>query len=138
MHSWNGFDQICRRDAPLSEFTWYQVGGPARWMFTPRDEQELARLLLRCNDQDVQWRMLGLGANILVSDQGFDGAVIRLTGRDFERFSRRDELIDIAAGVRMTDLVKHAAQQGWSGLERLAGVPGTLGIIRSTRRHAGA
>lgn len=131
MHCWNGFDQICRRDAPLSEFTWYRVGGPARWMFTPRDEQELARLLLRCNDQGVQWRMLGLGANILVSDRGFDGAVIRLSGRNFELFSRHDELIDVAAGARMTDLVKHAAQRGWSGLERLAGVPGTLGgLIR--------
>jgi UDP-N-acetylmuramate dehydrogenase len=79
MHCWNDFETIRRPDAPLSGLTWYKLGGPARALFEPRDEHELASLIRRCNDAGARWRVLGGGANLLVRDGGLDDVVIRLS-----------------------------------------------------------
>ena len=77
--SWfKDLEHVCRTNVPLADFTWYGIGGPARWFFTPENEAELALLLRRCTEHNVAWRILGHGANLLVRDEGFDGAVIRL------------------------------------------------------------
>ena len=127
MFSWNGFEPICQTDVPLSGHTSYRLGGPARYCFTPGDESDLAALLRRCNDLDVSWRVLGGGSNLLVRDQGVSQAVIKLGGASFEATEYRDGVLSAGSAVEMLSLVKHAARMGWSGLERLAGIPGTVG-----------
>lgn len=147
------FPEICRENEPLAEHTWYRLGGPARWFFTPRDESELAAVVSKCREQSVSWRVLGRGANLLVRDDGFDGAVITLAGDFWERVefaaesedgdvgspTRDHAVASIAARIRVVAgagadfprLVKKSADRGFSGLENLAGIPGSLGgIIR--------
>lgn len=84
MHCWNDFEAIRRPDVPLSGLTWYKLGGPARSLYEPRDEHELAGLIRRCNDAGAKWRVLGGGANLLVRDHGVDDVTIRLTGPVFQ------------------------------------------------------
>ncbi len=130
--SWySGWEAICRPNVPLREHTWYGLGGPARWFFTPRSEEELAALLARCRDAGIAWRILGRGANVLVRDSGFDGAVIHFTGDAWEQTTYDESAVRAAAGVDFTQLVRHSVERGLGGLENLAGIPGSVGgIIR--------
>lgn len=122
---------ICRRDVALREFTWYRLGGPARWLVTPRGEAELAAVVAACREEGIAWRVLGLGANVLVRDQGFDGAVIRLQGEAWEQVEMGEGPGRIGAGADFVQLVKSSVAHGLAGLERLAGIPGTMGgVIR--------
>lgn len=129
------WEAICRPDAPLREHTWYRLGGPARWLLAPRDDHELAAVLARCRDATIPVRVLGHGANLLVRDEGVDGAVIVLRGPAFETVDFADDRIVAAAGADFPRLVKRACSRGLAGLEVLAGIPGSLGGI--VRMNAG-
>jgi UDP-N-acetylmuramate dehydrogenase len=79
----------------------------------------------------LPWCVLGKGSNILVSDEGFPGAIITL-GREFKEFSFPDEdsgqsLLVVGAGVLLSNLVQSAFKSGYSGLEFAVGIPGTVG-----------
>ncbi|MCG3127914.1 MAG: UDP-N-acetylenolpyruvoylglucosamine reductase [Phycisphaerae bacterium] len=136
MHWWHDFEPIVQRDVPLDRYTWYKLGGPAELFFTPPDQHALATLLRRARDASVEWRVLGGGANLLVHDEGVRGAVIHLRGRAFEAWECPDaHTVRAAAGVDLTKLVKHAADHGWLGFERLAGIPASVG--GAVRMNAG-
>lgn len=147
------FSEFVRERVPLREHTWYRLGGPARWLAAPRDEAELSAVLRRCADAGVEVRFLGKGANLLVSDDGVDGTVIRLAGPFWERVSIEGEPLDCGngdlpdqdarlrasfsgrSGVRMTaaagadlmKVVKKTAHLGLAGIEGLAGIPASIG-----------
>jgi UDP-N-acetylmuramate dehydrogenase len=130
-----GCEAICQADAPLSEHTWYKLGGPARWLLTPRDETELAAALACCRSAGVSWRLLGRGANVLVRDAGFDGAVIKLVGPAWEAVRWEESMVQAAAGADFQRLVRASVERGLGGLETLAGIPGSVGGI--VRMNAG-
>ena len=69
----------------LARLTSYGVGGPARWLARPRSVDELARLVRRCVREDIPVLTMGRGANLLVSDEGVDGMVIRLDAPVFAK-----------------------------------------------------
>lgn len=132
--SWcSGFEQICRPDVPLAPLTWYRLGGPARWLVEPESEQQVAEVLRRLAESGIAWRVLGQGANILVRDVGFDGAVIRLNRLTQVRF--QDRSVHAAAGADFPRLIRDTLARGLVGLEGLAGIPGTIGGI--VRMNAG-
>ncbi len=126
--SWlSGLADICQTDVPLSEHTWYRLGGPARWLLLPRDARELAVVLARCAAHGIRWRVLGRGANVLVRDEGFDGAVIKLVGPAWEEVRFAGTQAHAAAGADFPQLVQQSVERGLHGLENLAGIPGTVG-----------
>lgn len=131
----SGYESICRADVPLRDHVWYGIGGAARWFVTPSDPAQAQTLLLRCREGGVPWRVLGAGANVLVRDEGFDGAVFQLRGAEFERTQFREDGVEAAAGVDFPRLIRATLQAGWVGLETLAGVPGTVGGL--VRMNAG-
>ncbi|MBU0637549.1 MAG: UDP-N-acetylmuramate dehydrogenase [Planctomycetes bacterium] len=130
--SWcDGLEAICRADVPLRDYTWYRLGGPARWFVEPRDEHELAEVLARCQQSELAWRVLGHGANVLVPDAGFDGVVIHLAGAAFTGVRREGNVVLAGAGADFPKLVKRCLAWKLGGLEGLAGIPGTVGgVIR--------
>jgi len=127
MSWWRGFADRIERDAPLGRRTWFRVGGRVRLLFRPRDTDDLAAMLTRARDADVPVKVLGAGANVLVSDDGFDGVVIRLTADSFRRLERRGESLEVGAGVDLMRFARDCSAQGLSGIEGLAGIPGTIG-----------
>lgn len=134
--SWfSGLEDICQPDVPLAPHTWYGLGGPARWLLTPRDEPQLAEVLARCARHGIPWRVLGRGANILVRDEGVDAAVIRLRGAAWETITLAPPLARAGGGADFPRLVKLTAEQGLAGLAGLAGIPGTIG--GAVRMNAG-
>ncbi|MBK8915248.1 MAG: UDP-N-acetylmuramate dehydrogenase [Phycisphaerales bacterium] len=130
--SWcSGLEAICRPEVPLRDFTWYRLGGPARWFVNPRNDAELSDVVTRCNAAGVALRVLGRGANVLVRDSGFDGAVIALRPPCFDEFTIDGGRVTVGAGADFTKVVTRTIRAGLAGLEALAGIPGTMGgIIR--------
>ena len=67
---------------PLSEITWFRVGGPAQLFFQPADEEDLA-FFLKHLPAKIRVTVIGLGSNLLIRDGGLDGVVIRLSAKGF-------------------------------------------------------
>jgi UDP-N-acetylmuramate dehydrogenase len=115
-----------RLDEPLARHTSWRVGGPARRFYRPADAADLVAFLATLDpDEPLLW--LGLGSNLLVSDEGFAGTVIQTQGR----LSALERLGDLGlraeCGVSCASAARFAARAGLTGIEFLAGIPGTLG-----------
>lgn len=122
-----GLEEIVTEDEPLAPHTWYKIGGPARYYVRPRSLEELQEASRRCVEAELPIYVLGLGANLLVGDQGVDGAVFRLDQDHWRRVRFDKNLVEVAAGADIQKLVLRTCRQGLAGIECLAGIPGTIG-----------
>jgi UDP-N-acetylmuramate dehydrogenase len=114
----------------LSTLTTMRVGGPAYELVTVRDPEALADAVRAVWESGEDWLVLGGGSNLVVSDEGFDGTVLRLATRGVERLPDRDAgmaRIRVQAGEPWDELVAFTVGQGWAGLEALSGIPGSTG-----------
>jgi UDP-N-acetylmuramate dehydrogenase len=118
---------IVVENEPLAPYTWYRIGGAARWMIRPRNVEELRDASIRCVENDIPIYVLGLGANLLVGDQGVSGAVFRLEEEHWRTVRFEGNLVHAGAGVDMQKLIVRTVRQGLAGIECLAGIPGTIG-----------
>ena len=113
-------------DEPLSRYTTWRVGGPARRLYRPADSADLVRFLQSMPaDEPLLW--LGLGSNLLIRDGGFDGTVILTRGLLDQIEILDDFKVRAEAGVSSAKLARITAHNGLCGAEFLAGIPGTLG-----------
>lgn len=116
-----------RKDEPMSKHTTFKIGGNADTYIKVNTLSKLSTILKECKDSDVDYMILGNGSNVLVSDDGIRGAVIRLDG-EFRQITLIDETtIYCGAGASLAYLCKFAHKCGLSGLEFAWGIPGTVG-----------
>ncbi len=115
-----------RRDEPMARHTTFRVGGPADLFLLPQDAEDLQAALRLLHAAGVPVHVLGNGSNLLVSDRGVRGAVIRLTP-NCARMTREGSLLTIGAGARLARVIHFAAEASLTGVESLLGIPGTLG-----------
>ena len=111
---------------PMSRHTTWGIGGPAEWYAEPSSLNQLSALLRFARANGLPVFFLGGGSNLLVSDAGIAGVVVRLRG-DFEKIEFRATSVRAGAGVYLPTLVKQCAERGLGGAEPLVGVPGTVG-----------
>ncbi|HSV15185.1 MAG TPA: FAD-binding protein, partial [Tepidisphaeraceae bacterium] len=123
----SGLESAVTEDAPLAPLTWYKIGGPTKYLVRPRSVEELREAARRCAENDIRVYVLGLGANILVSDQGVDGAVFRLDQEYWRRVKIDGLNLEVGAGADMQKLLLRSVRAGLAGIECLAGIPGTVG-----------
>ena len=123
----SGLEEVVTEGAPLAPMTWYRIGGPARYLIKPRTIAELQLATRRCIENQIPIHVLGLGANLLVSDQGVNGAVFRLDSDYFRRVQIDGGSVQVGAGADMQKLVLRSVRGGLAGIECLAGIPGTIG-----------
>lgn len=114
-----------KRDEPLAPYTTFRIGGPADLFYDATSADDLANAITAARSAGMPFFVLGLGANILVGDQGFRGLVIRNAARDV-RFGD-DGHVWCESGVIMRDLIAESVRRGWSGLEHYVGIPSTVG-----------
>ncbi|MEB3702898.1 UDP-N-acetylenolpyruvoylglucosamine reductase [Candidatus Bealeia paramacronuclearis] len=120
--------------APLSQVTWFRVGGPAEVLYKPADLQDLQFFLSTC-PLDIPVTTLGVGSNLLVRDGGVPGVVIRM-GQGFNNIHIHESYIHVGAAVLDRTVAMLAQQNGIAGLEFFCGIPGTVG--GALRMNAGA
>jgi UDP-N-acetylmuramate dehydrogenase len=114
-----------RHDCPLAPFTTFRVGGLAEWLFDARTSDEIVAALALAHRMGVPVTMLGGGSNVLVSDAGVRGLVIRARGGDIRQTDARRVRAD--AGVTINGLVRWTLNHRCAGLEAWAGTPGSVG-----------
>ncbi len=115
-----------RYDEPMSRHTHWRVGGPARIFFVPADRSDLADFL-RAAEPALPIHFIGLGSNLLIRDQGIDGAVVCL-GRAFRGMRQADSgTVEAGAAVPCTVFARSCLSWGVGPAEFFAGIPGTLG-----------
>ena len=127
MSIFSGLDDIVERDRPLAPHTWYRLGGPADYFIRPRTIEELQDVVRRCGENHTRIHMMGFGSNLLVSDEGVRGAVIKLEGPQFGSTEFDGEQITAWSGAELSKLVLDCVEKGLSGIEVLTGIPGSVG-----------
>ena len=123
---------------PLSKYTSMRVGGPADYYVEPADKKDLVEILKYFLANSFPYMMLGRGSNLLVSDEGYRGAAINLeSGLSNTRLE--SSLVNVEAGVMVPKFVDFCIQNGFSGVEMLAGIPGTVGgaVVMNAGAHGG-
>jgi UDP-N-acetylmuramate dehydrogenase len=120
------FRERLKVNQSLAEFTSFRIGGPADLFVTVENEAELMRAKAAARRAGVPTFCLGHGTNLLVSDRGIRGLVIRL-GDGFNQISIDDVKVIAGAGVDFGALVETVVERGLEGLEFGEGIPGTVG-----------
>ena len=119
-----------RKNEPMSRHTSFKVGGPVSLMALPKTADEAMDAIYLAYRQGIRPFFLGNGSNLLVADEGYDGYVIKTTGLDrleWVNFTFSGPKLVVGSGVPLSRLANFAAQQGLTGLEWAAGIPGTVG-----------
>ncbi|EKD46268.1 MAG: hypothetical protein ACD_68C00065G0004, partial [uncultured bacterium] len=120
-------------DFLLSKVTTWQTGGPASFLVKPKSSDQVLAVIKLTKESKIPWLILGKGSNVLISDQGFKGVVLKL---EMNKIEKKNGKIKAQAGASFTELGLFAATQGLPGLEFAATIPGTVG--GAIRGNAGA
>lgn len=116
-----------RENAPMSDYTSFKTGGPAELVIMPNSIEALSALISACRESEIKPYIIGNGSNILVSDSGLRGVVLRLAKGLSELKCLGDGVIYADAGVSLSKLCAFALSNNLSGLEFAYGIPGTAG-----------
>lgn len=121
--------ELIQENIPLADKNWFKAGGPAKFFAEPKNSQEFQEAINFANNNNLEIFILGEGANILISDDGFDGLVIRPKLTNIKKLSLDEnyDLIQADAGVSLADLINWCLNNNLTGLEEFSGIPGTVG-----------
>lgn len=117
-----------QRDVPLAPLTTIGIGGPARYFLRASTVDEVRDAVRWSQENDVALFVLAGGSNLLISDDGFDGLVLQIDLRGITVESEDDfAMVKAAAGEPWDAFVAKTVANGWSGVECLSGIPGSVG-----------
>ncbi len=122
----NGSCGELRLNEPLAPYTTWKIGGPADILLTPRTRAQLIDAVKLLNRHQMPWTVLGRGSNMLVTDKGIRGVVIKL-GDALETVRFEGELVYAGGAYSFIKLSVMAGKEGLTGLEFAGGIPGTVG-----------
>lgn len=129
------FGDRFRERVPLAPLTTFRVGGQAEWLFEPRSSDEVLTALRLAHASALSVTILGAGSNVLVSDAGIRGVVIRPRAGEVRAVGER--VVRADAAVTINGLVRWTINHGRAGLEAWAGTPGTVGGAIYGNAHFG-
>ncbi|MDR1801740.1 MAG: UDP-N-acetylmuramate dehydrogenase [Lachnospiraceae bacterium] len=111
---------------PMKNHTTFKVGGPADFLVNPNSEDELIGVLSLCKEASVPFYIIGNGSDLLVSDKGFRGVIIRFL-ENYSEINVFEEKIKAQSGALLKNVSLKALEAGLTGLEFAFGIPGTIG-----------
>ncbi len=123
-----------QENVPLAPMTSFRIGGPAKFYVEVKSVEELKEALSYAKEKNLDYYVLAGGTNLLISDNGFAGLIIRIKFSEIK--VNADGLVEASAGTPLIKVVNFSAENGFTGIESLAGVPGTFG--GAVRGNAGA
>lgn len=115
-----------KENEPLANHTTMKIGGPADLFIEPDTIEQLQKLMEVINKHKIKWRAIGRGSNLLVSDSGIEGIVIKL-GKGLDTLDIDGEIVKVGAGYSLVRLATTISRMGLSGLEFASGIPGSVG-----------
>ncbi|MFA5998924.1 MAG: UDP-N-acetylmuramate dehydrogenase [Candidatus Babeliales bacterium] len=117
------------QNVSLADKNWFKTGGLAKFYYEPTTPEQFAQALGFARDNKLEIFVLGQGANILISDEGFDGLVIRprLVDMSAQQVDGHTALVKAGAGTTFHDLIEYCLNKNLTNLEEFSGIPGTVG-----------
>ncbi len=124
--------------AQMKEHTYFKIGGPVDLLVTPESIEEVQQAVKSCIEADIPYMIIGNGTNLLVSDKGIRGVVIKIA-EQFNEFSVEGNTMTAAAGCLLSTLSKVAMTHHLGGFEFASGIPGTVGgaIVMNAGAYGG-
>lgn len=122
-----------QENIPLAPLTSFRIGGNAKYFVQIKSLEELQEALGFASEKNVEFYVLGSGTNLLISDNGFSGLIIQIKTNGI---STSESMLEVEVGVPLIKAINFSAERGLSGIESLAGIPGTVG--GAIRGNAGA
>ncbi|MBN1756420.1 UDP-N-acetylmuramate dehydrogenase [bacterium] len=119
----------------IAPYTYFKIGGCVKALTIPQDDLELKKLLEFLEEHSQSFFVLGAGTNLLVSDRGYNGVVIKL-GKEFDFIDVEENRLRVGALTMLSDLLSRSLAESLSGLEYSWGIPGTVG--GAIKMNAGA
>ncbi len=119
-------EDCIKLDEPMERHTSFRVGGPADYFLTPGTGEEIGKVVSCCREQGVPYYIIGNGSNLLVADDGYRGAVIQIY-KSMNRIAVNGSCMIAQAGALLSGIAASALENGLTGFEFAAGIPGTLG-----------
>lgn len=113
-----------QKNIALKNHTTYKIGGLAKYFFIAKTKEDIIKAVETAKKEGSPLFVLGGGSNILFSDKGFNGIVIKI---NIDKLELKDNIVYTGAGVNLTKLAYLTTEKGLSGLQWAAGVPGTIG-----------
>ena len=108
----------------LKNYCTFKIGGKAKFLFICLNKQNLINVCKFCNQHNIRYKIIGLGANLLFDDNGFDGAIIV---NKSNKLYVKNNFVYAESGIPIAQLINHCAKKNLGGMENLAGIPATLG-----------
>ena len=112
-------------DIDLKKYNTYRIGGKAKYLIKPNDVFDVVDLIDDLNKNNIKYYVLGGGSNVILPDEDFDGAIIKLD--KINDFYLKDDLLFAGAGLSLSSFVKKTLDDEFVNLANLFGIPGTLG-----------
>jgi UDP-N-acetylmuramate dehydrogenase len=113
-------------DEPMKKHTSFKIGGVADVLVAPADSTQLKDIIKYCTGSNIPYMVMGNGTNLLVSDKGIRGVVIKIF-ENMDNYAVKGDIMEIDAGMLISKAAKIALQNSLSGLEFAEGIPGTIG-----------
>ncbi len=123
-----------KNNVPLANYTTFKIGGDAKYFCTVNSESELQEAIRWAKENKLDFFILSGGSNILFSDNGFDGLVIKMDLHN--EISTRNTTVSVSAGMSLKRFLEFLAMNSMAGFENLYGIPGSVG--GAVRGNAGA
>ena len=117
----------------LKKYNTYKLNTMTKFMYEPENVEELKKILKNLRDTKTKYYILGGGSNVIIPDENFDGAIIKLK---FENLEIKDDIAFVDAGYNLNSFIKKIIDAGYTNLTNLYGIPGTIG--GAIRGNAGA
>lgn len=112
------------KDVCLKEFCTYRIGGSAKFLFTAEDTVTLIKVCLYAKTHNIKYKIIGLGANLLFDDLGYNGLIIV---NKSNKILFRNNAVYCSSGVNVTNLIMKCCMRSLCGFECLASIPSTVG-----------
>jgi len=119
-------EENVKADEPMKKHTSFKIGGPADFLVTPCSVQSLCEVIKLCKKENLPIFIMGNGTNLLVSDKGIRGVVVKIYD-NLNRYIVKDNFIEAYGGILLSKLSDIALENELTGLEFASGIPGTLG-----------
>ena len=112
---------------PMYKHITFRVGGEAEYFVEPDSVEGLCRVMkVLAEEKEVPYFVMGNGSNLLVTDEGYKGVIIKL-GSKLSSFEIEGTILKVEAGAMLTKVAKFVCEKGLTGMERISGIPGTIG-----------
>lgn len=120
-----------KKNILLAPYTTFKIGGPAKYFCVVKNPEEAKDAFKFAFDKHLKTFILAKGSNVLISDKGFNGLVIKIENKGVEILKEddREVLLKIASGEIWDNVVKFAVEKQWWGIENLSHIPGSAGAI---------